>query len=388
MVILLGVLERLQPLSPGQENMLAALNDPEAEVIGIFGPSGSGKSLFSIAYGVDAILNNKFRRFLVVKPLVNVVSGAGIGLDAGRDVFESLVMDYLSDIASTLQIENELGDLLKRRAIQIVDLHYLKGRTFDESLVFIDDIQNMPAESVIEVLIRVGNKSRLIVAGDPVFQRLRRVERDSSAIIREILLGEEKARVVDLGLADVVRPGARRGLKLMMELILRGRAMSEEERKIADIVYRYAPDADIISVVDAGKAKEIYGVKGEGIPDVFIFTKTPGRLIGKGGERIQKIESESGRKLRGVELVLDFKEWIRAIHPVTWVYKHIVEADFAGPRLRIRIDRDGAGAFIGQGGSNIRFFEHILEELLGIGVQLEQVEVKAEKGRKRRSEQS
>ncbi|MEM4971368.1 MAG: PhoH family protein [Sulfolobales archaeon] len=378
------VLERLKPLSPGQEAMLSALRDPEAEIVGIFGPSGSGKSLFSLAYGIDAIVNNTYRRFLIVKPLVNVVSGAGIGVEIGKDIFESLVTDYLKDLASTLQIENELEDLLRRRAIQIVDLHYLKGRTFDESLVFIDDIQNMPAESVIEVLIRVGNKSKLIVAGDPVFQRLRRVERDSSAIIREILLGEEKARVVDLGLADVVRPGAKRGLKLLMELILRSRALSEEEKKILNIIPIHAPDADVITVFDASKAKETYGVKGEGIPDVFIFTKTPGKLIGKGGERIQKIESEIGKKVRGVELVLDFKEWIRAIHPVTWVHKHVIEADFAGPRLRIKIDREGAGAFIGQGGSNIRFFEHVLEGLLGIGVEVEQVEAKAEKGGKRR----
>jgi phosphate starvation-inducible protein PhoH len=385
----MSILERLKPLSPGQEAMVSALKDPEAEIVGIFGPSGSGKSLFSLAYGIDSVVSNTYRRFLIVKPLVNVVSGMGIGAEVGRDIFESLVMDYLKDLASTLQVESGLEDLLRRKAIEIVDLHYLKGRTFDESLVFIDDIQNMPAESVIEVLIRVGNKSKLIVAGDPVFQRLRRVERDSSSIIREILLGEEKARVVDLGLADVIRPGARRGLKLLMELILRSRGMSEEEKKINSIIQLYAPDADVITVFDASKAKEMYGVKGEGVPDIFIFTKTPGRLIGKGGERIQKIESEVGKKVRGVELVLDFKEWIRAIHPVTWVYKHVIEADFAGPRLRIKIDRDGAGAFIGQGGSNIRFFEHVLEGLIGIGVEIEQVEARAEKGgRKRRSGES
>mgnify|MGYP001772515895 CR=1 FL=1 len=375
----MGVLERLKPLSPGQEAMLSALKDPEAEIVGIFGPSGSGKSLFSLAYGIDAIMNNLYKRFLIVKPLVNVVSGAGVGVEIGKDVFESLVVDYLRDLASTLQIESQLDELLKKGSIQIVDIHYLKGRTFDESLVFIDEIQNMPAESVIEVLIRVGNKSKLIVAGDPVFQKLKKVETDSSAIIREILLGEEKAKVVDLGLADVVRPGAKRGLKFLMELILRSRVLSEEEKKVMSIIPIYAPDADVITVFDATKAKEKYGIKGEGIPDIYIFTKTPGKLIGKGGERIQKIESEIGKKVRSVELVLDFKEWIRAIHPVPWVSKYVIDADFAGPRLRVKIDKEGAGPFIGQGGSYIRYFEYILEGLLGIGVEVEQVEAKNKK---------
>ncbi len=379
-----SVLDRLKPLSAGQEAMASALKDSEAEIVGIFGPSGSGKSLFSMAYGVDSIINGMFKRFLIVKPLVNVVSGSGIGVEVGRDVFEGLVLDYLRDLASTLQIEGELDELLRKKSIQIVDLHYLKGRTFDNSLVFIDDIQNMPAESVIEVLIRVGSGSKLIVAGDPVFQRLKRVEKDSSAIIREILLGEERARVVDLGLADVIRPGAKRGLKLLMELILRSRSMSDDERKIANIVHQHAVDADIVTVFDTTKAKETYGVRGEGVPDILIFTKTPGRLIGKGGERIQKIEKDVGKKVRGVELVLDFKEWIRSIHPVTWVYKHVLNADFAGPRLRIKIDKEAAGAFIGQGGSNIRFLEHVLEGLLGIGVEVEQVEARSEKEKRKK----
>lgn len=374
-----SVLEKLKPLTSGQEAMLSALKDPEAEVVGIFGPSGCGKSLFSLAYGVDSIISGKFKKFFIVKPLVNVVSGNEIGTEVGREVFEGLVTDYLMDLASALQIENTLDELLKKKAVQIVDLHYLKGRTFDNSLVFIDDIQNMPAESVIEVLIRVGNQSKLIVAGDPVFQRLRRVERDSSAIIREILLSEEKAKVVDLGLSDVVRPGAKRGLKLLMELILRSRKLTEEEKKVVDVIPIYAPDADVVTVFDATKAKETYNVKGEGIPDVFIITKTPGKLIGKGGERIQKIEGEVKKKVRSVELSLDFKEWVRTIHPVTWIHKYVIDADFAGPRLRIKVEKDGAGAFIGQGGSNIRFLEYVFEGLLGIGVEVEQVE----KGKKK-----
>lgn len=373
----------MKPLSPGQEAMASALRDPEAEIVGVFGPSGSGKSLFSIAYGIDSLAEGAFKRFLIVKPVINIVSGSGLGLEAGREVFEGLVMDYLRDLVATLGSEAIFEELLRKGSIQIVDLHYLKGRTFDNSLVFIDDIQNMPAESVIEVLIRVGRNSKLIVAGDPVFQRLRRVERDSSAIIREILMSEEKARVVDLGVGDVIRPGARRGLKLLMELALRSRALSEGEREMASRIKIHAPDADIVTVVDVTKAKEGFKIKGEGVPDVFVVTKTPGRLIGKGGERIQKIEAESGKKVRGVELVLDFKEWIRAMHPVTWVHKHVISADFSGPSLRVRIDREGAGAFIGQGGSNIRFLDHVLRELLGIGVEVEQVEEKPERTRRR-----
>ncbi len=287
-------------------------------------------------------------------------------------------MDYINDILNSLQLEVNLTDLMNKGLIQFVDLHYLKGRTFDNSLVFIDDIQNIPAESVIEVLIRVGNNSRLIVAGDPVFQRLKKVKNDSSAIIREILLSEEKAKVVDLGLKDIIRPGAKKGLRLLVELILRGRNLNSEDKKILETILTYAPDADVVTVMDVSKLKDSLNIKGETCPEVIIFTKTPGRLIGKGGERIQKIENSLGKKVRTIIFSLDFKEWIRSIHPIPWIHKHILEVDFAGPRLRVKINKEEGGAFLGYGGSYIRFVNQIFEDLLGIIVEVEQVEVKEE----------
>jgi phosphate starvation-inducible protein PhoH len=375
----MGLLDNLKPLSAGQEEMLKALKDKSIEVIGIFGPSGSGKSLFSITYGMDSVLNKDFRRFLIVKPLVNVVSGADLSIEMNKNVYETLIMDYVNDILNTLQMDVNLQDLVNKGLVQFVDLHYLKGRTFDNSLVFIDDIQNIPAESIIEVLIRIGNSSRLIVAGDPVFQRLKKVEKDPSSIIREILLSEEKAKVVDLGLKDIIRPGAKKGLRLLVELMLRSRNLGIEDKKILETILTHAPDADIVTVMDVSKLKNSLNIKGEICPEVIILTKTAGRLIGKGGERIQKIENSLGKKTRTIIFSLDFKEWIRAIHPILWIHKHISEVDFAGPRLRVKINKEEAGAFLGYGGSYIRFVNQIFEELLGIMVEVEQVEMKEEK---------
>ncbi len=378
-----NILEKIKPMSPGQEKVLEAFKDPNIDIVGIFGPSGTGKSLLSLAYGIDQILNNRFNRFYIVRPLVNIISGSTVSSDIGTEIFRSIAIQYLQDLISQY-VETEIIDnLIKSEKISFVDLHYLKGRSFDNALIFIDDVQNIPAESVIETLIRVGNGSKLIIAGDPVFQRIRRVERDPSAIVREILLSEERAKVIDLGVNDVVRPGAKKGLKLLIELQLRNKTLSENEIKVSDICRIHAPDADIVTVVDIGSIRDQYGLSKETIPDYLIVTKTPGRLIGKGGERIQAIEKDLGSKVRGLELSLDFKEWIRAIHPVSWVHKHIIDADFAGPQLKVSIDSEGAGAFIGSKGVHIRFVDHVFKTLLGVGVVVEQVEEEKRKRRKK-----
>jgi phosphate starvation-inducible protein PhoH len=335
-----------------------------------------GKSLFSLAYGIDSVVEEKYKRFLIAKPIINVESGSSIGLESGISVFERLVSDYLKDLVDMFAREAgiDIDSLIRKNNIQFVDLHYLKGRSFDNTIIFLDDIQDTSPESVIEVVVRIGNNSKLIVAGDPVFQKLRQVERDPSAIIREILLSEERTRVIDLGIRDVVRYGAKKGLKLLLELRLRQRNLSMSEKEVLNIAKSIAPDADIVTVMDLTNIKDTYGITSEATPDIILITKTPGRLIGRGGERISKIESEINKKLRSIELSLDFKEWIKAIHPVTWISRYIVDSDFVGPSLKVVIDSDGAGPFIGQKGIHIRFLDSVFNELFGISVEVKQIE--------------
>lgn len=380
----MSFLEKLTPMSPGQSRFIEALKDPSVDVVGVFGPTGSGKSLITLLYGIDQVMSNAYEKFLIIRPLINILSGSSLSVDRGGEIFRDLASQYLIDLAGQYVPQDTINDLIKREKIVFVDLHYLKGRSFDRSLIFIDDIQNMPAESVIETLIRVGNSSKLIVAGDPVFQRLRGVEKDSSAIVREILLSEERARVVDLGIRDVVRPGAKKGLKLLIELHLRNRQLKESELKVADLVKVHAPDADVVSIIELAELRDQYGIQREIVPDFLIITKTPGRLIGRGGERIQAIEKELGGRVRGLELTLEFKEWIRALHPVSWIYKHISEVDFAGPNLKVSIDREGAGPFIGQKGVYIRFIDHFFRSTLGVSVIVEQVERETEEKKEKK----
>ncbi|KUO90238.1 MAG: hypothetical protein AT713_06250 [Caldivirga sp. JCHS_4] len=93
-----------------------------------------------------------------------------------------------------------------------------------------------------------------------------------------------------------------------------------------------------------------------------------GRVVGKGGERIKAIENDSGfRLIRTVEMSLDFKQWIRTMHPVGWITKHIVDVDFAGPELQVMLRKE-MGAFVGPRGVYIRLLDRAFKRLLNIGV--------------------
>ncbi|MEM0001757.1 MAG: KH domain-containing protein, partial [Desulfurococcaceae archaeon] len=192
---------------------------------------------------------------------------------------------------------------------------------------------------------------------------------------------EENARVIDLGLKDIVRPGARRGIKLLLESKMRNRPLDETEKQVLSTARVHAPDADIITVVNLIDLKKTYNITSEHAPDALIVTKegNQGRLIGKGGERINSMEKDLEMKLRAVEQSLDFKPFVRAVHPVSWVYKHIVDVDFAGPNLAVKIESEAYGPFVGQRGNYVRFLEHVFRKLLDVGVRVYEVEAAEDK---------
>jgi phosphate starvation-inducible protein PhoH len=375
-----SVFAKIQPQSPGQEEVVKVLADKKYEIVGLFGPTGSGKSLFSIMYGLDSIITGRYRRFIITRPLIDVVSGREISAADLGELYYKIIQSYIEDLVSGFIEWSKVQELINRGQVVIADSHYLKGRTFDDSVILLDDAQSLPVESAIEVITRLGRNSRLIIAGDPVFQRSIG-SRDSASMLRELLLGEENARIVDLGLKDIVRPGAKRGIKLLLESKMRSRQLDDIEKNVLNSARVHAPDADIVTIVNIVDLKKTYNITSEHAPDVLIIAKEgyQGRVIGKGGERVQAIEKDTEMKIRVVELTLDFKPFIRAVHPVSWIYKHVVDVDFAGPNLAVKVESSAYGAFVGQKGIHVRFIDHFFRKILDTGVRCYEVEVEEEK---------
>ncbi|BEP17123.1 PhoH family protein [Pyrofollis japonicus] len=381
-----ALLEKLKPMSKGQEEMLQALKSDEYEIVGLFGPTGSGKSLFSVLYGIDAILEEKYKKLIISRPVVDVVTGKELTAQELGEQFYEIAFAYLRDILSEFIEWNKVEELIKEGKIIFADTHYLRGRTFDDAIIFLDDAQNIPPESSVEILMRIGRNSKFVIAGDPVFQKPHGVERDGATVMREVLIGEENAKVVDLGLKDIVRPGARRGIRLLIEMRMRNRPLNEIEKRILDAARIYAPDADVITVVEFVDAKKQFEITAEHVPDALIIVKEGylGRLVGKGGERIQKIEQDTEMRLRAVELTLDFTNIIRAVHPVSWIYKHVLDADFEGPYLAVKVRSNEFGAFVGQRGFHVKFLDAVFRKLLGVGVKAYEVIEEEETGRRKK----
>ena len=370
-----GLFNRIEPQSPGQEKLREALLS-DKDLVGVFGPTGTGKSLLATAYALSMLAEGSIKRVVVSRPIVDVVSGEEVTIIGNPEGYTKLASEYLKDLLSGYVSVGLVEELIAEGKLILADPHFLRGRTFDDSIIILDDAQSVPPETIVEVITRLGRNSRLVIAGDPVFQRTSDPGSDGASLAREVLLGEESAVVVDLGIKDIVRPGARRGIKMLLELQMRKRRLNDTERAVAESAKVHAPDADVITVVDLQEAKRRWDIESEHTPDALIVVKEGhlGRLIGSGGERIAAIEEDTGLRLRAIQHTLDFREIIRAIHPVSWVHKHVRDIDFAGPQLRIMVSSQAIGPMLGQRGYHIKFLDEVFRSLVGVGVYAVEVE--------------
>lgn len=165
---------------------------------------------------------------------------------------------------------------------------------------------------------------------------------------------------------------------------MRKRPLSNIEKSVMDAAKVHAPSADVVTILDLMDDKKAFDITAEHVPDALVILEEGylARLMGKGGERINKIGQEAQLKLKGVELTLNFVEIIRAIHPVSWIHKRITDIDFAGPDLMVKV-KEEFGAFVGQRGSYIKFLVSAFKRLMDVGMVASEEVVVEEKAKKK-----
>jgi PhoH-like ATPase len=174
----------ITPRNVGQKFMLEALymDADKVPLVIIKGPAGTAKTLFSLAVGLQKVMeenNGQYRKILVCRP--NVTMDEEIGFLPGteqekispfmRPIFDNLQILVDSDERERYKNEKELDDkvreLFDRKIITTEAVAYLRGRSIVKNWVIIDEAQNLSPKQVKAIITRVGEGTKLIMIGDP-----------------------------------------------------------------------------------------------------------------------------------------------------------------------------------------------------------------------------
>lgn len=174
----------ISPRNVGQKFMLECLSTDakKAPLVIVKGPAGTAKTLFSLAVGLQKIIeeqNGEYRRILVCRP--NVTMDEDIGFLPGseqekiapfmRPIYDNLEILIDSDeearYSNEIELNDKIDELFERKIITTEAVAYLRGRSIAKSWVIIDEAQNLTPKQVKSIITRAGEGSKIILIGDP-----------------------------------------------------------------------------------------------------------------------------------------------------------------------------------------------------------------------------
>lgn len=154
-----------QPKGANQQMYVNYLNDPQKSVIFATGPAGCGKTLFACCTAADALQRGTISRIILTRPVVSVEEELGFlpgNIQRKMDPW----LQPLFDVFLEYYTQKELDNMILDGRLEISPLGFMRGRTFKDSFIIADEMQNSSPKQMLMMLTRIGEGSKMVITGD------------------------------------------------------------------------------------------------------------------------------------------------------------------------------------------------------------------------------
>ena len=203
----------IEPLTPNQEILF---NDyARGKNIFTYGAAGTGKT-FIVLYNAIRDVLNELTPYTKVYIVRSLVSTREIGFLPGDHEDKSFLyqipyknmVKYMFKMPTDQDFEMLYGNLKQQETISFWSTSFLRGTTFDDAIIIIDECQNLNFHELDSIITRVGEDTKIMFCGDATQSDLTRdKERNGIIDFMRILQQMESFSCIEFGLEDIVRSG-------------------------------------------------------------------------------------------------------------------------------------------------------------------------------------
>jgi phosphate starvation-inducible protein PhoH len=177
-------LKTFDPLTDNQKKFFDAYRQGDY-FIALHGVAGTGKTFCALYKAIEEVLDksNTFNKIIVVR---SAVQGREIGHLPG-DVNEKMEIyqQPYRQICTTLFGRKDAWDRLEEQGhIEFISTSFIRGMSFDDAIIIVDEMQNCTFEEIDTVMTRVGYRSKIIWCGDYRQTDLNKKKNDVSGILK------------------------------------------------------------------------------------------------------------------------------------------------------------------------------------------------------------
>ena len=156
----------LVPRTRNQERLVMALQNPDADIVVTVGPAGTGKTYLAMLAAIRALREGSCDRIVMTRPAVGV-EGESHGFLPGNLVAKMEPWTRpLLDVMREYYRPADILAMIEDQVVEISPLAYMRGRTFKNSWIIADEMQNATPAQVKMLMTRIGSGSKIVVTGD------------------------------------------------------------------------------------------------------------------------------------------------------------------------------------------------------------------------------
>ena len=145
----------------------------------VVGKAGSGKTLLAVQIALDMHFKRQYNKIVITRPTV-ATEDNGFLPGSEKEKMEPWLVPIVSNMKKVYNKEDKIQKMMDMGDIELVSLSHFRGRTFDNSVVIVDEFQNLTKAQLNMCLGRLGKDSIMIFCGD--YQQIDLRDENYSAI--------------------------------------------------------------------------------------------------------------------------------------------------------------------------------------------------------------
>ncbi|MBR4683029.1 MAG: PhoH family protein [Elusimicrobiaceae bacterium] len=164
----------IKPLNKEQRFAMELLLDDSLDIVTLVGTAGTGKTLITLATGLQRTMDeNAYRRMVVCRSIVPVGKDLGFLPGTKEEKLEAWMgaiydnLAFLADRKNPDEGEEKAHYLLDSGKIEIASVTHMRGRSLPGQYMIVDDAQNLTPHEMKTILTRAGEGTKVVVTGDP-----------------------------------------------------------------------------------------------------------------------------------------------------------------------------------------------------------------------------
>jgi phosphate starvation-inducible PhoH-like protein len=153
------------PKTENQKIYKSSLYDKDIDLVFCMGPAGCGKTLFACQYAIQSLKAGDTEKIIITRPIVSIEENLGYLPGSINEKMHPWTIPIF-DIFQEYYTKKEITQMVFENIIEIAPLGFMQGRTFKNSIIIADEMQNSTPLQMFMFLTRIGENSKMIVTGD------------------------------------------------------------------------------------------------------------------------------------------------------------------------------------------------------------------------------